>query len=102
MNYRAIDRYRREAHRHAPVIVKGRNGPGLEIRRRTTGYLGEPTREETDAVLIGDELWSVLNRMPRAQAAILERVYLLNGSVACEGRMRVHRARLSARMAAGA
>ena len=69
---------------------------------RRYGAVGRELRERTsippsDAVAIGDELWSILNRMPREQAGILERVYLQGGSAAAEGRTRVYRARLAAR-----
>jgi hypothetical protein len=53
--------------------------------------------EDRDPVAIGDELWSILNRMPRAEAGVLVRVYLLGGSIQAEGKMRVHRARELAR-----
>lgn len=92
---REISAWRREATRREPARVKGRNGPGLAIRERTRGF--DPVREESDPVLVRDELWSILNRIPREQASLLERVYLLGGSIAAEGKTRVYRARLAAR-----
>ena len=107
---RQIDEWRRERVRREPAKAKGRNGPGLAIRERTVGSMHEQvfdgceslsekaTRgDESDPVLTRDELWSILNRMPREQAGILERVYLQGGSISAEGKTRVYRARLAAR-----